>query len=245
MLKPVVFFVTAALLILPSVTFADTKVLVVGDSHATGTFKDGLLRVLDAQADLRTAVYASCGSRPRDWFADAASKFVTTCGFFERDFVGAGKIAKSAPTPDFEKLVVEKKPEFVVVAMGTNQFGDSIPGAKASIVRMIRAAKAGGANCIWVGPPKVAAKNFTAKMKADFQAMLEKTAREEGCHLIDSRPYTNPADTEKQMHIHYPGEAGRHWGREIGGEILTQIRQRGPTGGNPPSSATENSSTGN
>jgi hypothetical protein len=220
-----VFFTLAA----PIAAFAETKILLIGDSHSTGTFKDGVLGVLDEQKDLRTAVYASCGSRPRDWFS--GSKFQTSCGFYRRPFAGKAVFTKSEPTPDFEVLVKENRPDTVVIAMGTNQYGDDVAAAKASVIRMIRAAKAQGANCIWVGPPKVASSKFSEAMKSEFQAMLVKITREEQCSLIDSRRYTDARDTETQMHIHYPGGAGRKWGSAVGGDILTLIRQNGPTGG--------------
>jgi hypothetical protein len=235
-------FLAIAAISISGTSHAETKILFIGDSHSTGTFKDGVLEVLDAQADLRTAVYASCGSRPRDWFAGA--KFRTTCGFYQRPFGGKSAYTPSAPTPDLEALVKESRPDTVVIAMGTNQYGDAPASAKASIVRTIRAARAQGANCIWVGPPKIASEKFSEKVKSEFQAMLVQVTRDEQCPLVDSRPYTDARETEKQMRIHYPGKAGRKWGTAVGRDILTLIRQNGPTGGATNSSPSSQSKPG-
>lgn len=206
---------------------ASTKVLLVGDSHSTGTFKDGVLEVLATQADLEPAVYASCGSSPSGWFRDSKGKtYRSTCGTFRREFGKKTGSTAAEAVPHLPDLISETKPDVVVVAMGTNQYPGTVAGAEPSMRKMLKATQAQGARCVWVGPPEV---GFipVAKQK-EFYSMFERLAREEKCLLIDSRAHTDVAQTDS-MKTHYPGAPGKKWGIAVGSRVLQFVREAGIT----------------
>ncbi len=220
----------------PATAVAGTRILLVGDSHSTGTFKDGFLETLGTQSDLESAVYASCGSSPSGWFRDAKGKtYRSACGTFRREFGKKAGSTAPASVPHLPDLITEAKPDVVVVAMGTNQYPGSVTAAEPSMRKMLKAVQSQNARCVWVGPPEV---GFipVAKQK-EFYAMFERLAREEKCLLIDSRAHTDVAQTDS-MKTHYPGAPGKKWGAAVGGRVLQFVREAGKT------SARENHDTG-
>lgn len=224
-------------LCLPSLrASADTDVLVVGDSHSVGTFKDGLLASLN-QSDIHTSLYGSCGSSPQHWLGDATilgCPYSTSCGYYQRvstsSAPGPSEVVSALKhaTPNLAALVEKGKPGVVVIAMGTNQLGAPLSSAEGYVARTIAMAKKGGAKCVWVGPPRVGARATGAGNLDAFYAMLERVTRANRCFLIDSRPSTDAANVERKYWVHYEGKSGRKWGTAVGGRILQYIRENGP-----------------
>jgi len=224
------FFLTIFLFsLVPLSVSAETRILVIGDSHTTGTFKDGLLAKLDAETDFRTAAYGSCGSSPQHWMGNPKNAFTTRCGYYTRDYAKKSPVPLPVKhlTPDLHELLASDKPDVVVIAMGTNQLANSLGGSESAIADIIGLAKKDGAKCIWVGPPDVGAKAKGAANHAVFYDMLTRTTNRKGCSLVDSRPSTDPADVERVYWVHYSGNAGRSWGTAVGKRVVEIVREIG------------------
>lgn len=206
--------------------FASKRVLVVGDSHSTGRFKDGLLEMLmpTSKTGLSTAMFGSCGSRARDWLS---GKHSTSCGYFSKDYADT-KLkpnVSSHATPTLKSLVDEGNPDYVVIALGTNQLGDNSKDSEKSVRDLIAVATAKGAKCMWVGPPEVGSQAIGAKNLKSFYDMLDRVERDTGCRKIDSRkPRTDNKYVDKKYHVHYENQKGTDWGTATGTEIRQKIQ---------------------
>ncbi|MBS1962969.1 MAG: hypothetical protein JST04_12190 [Bdellovibrionales bacterium] len=252
MVRRSVFFTLIFGFALSASAFAGKRVLVVGDSHSTGQFKDGLLKMLmpTTKTGLSTEMVGSCGSRARDWLS---GKHATTCGYFEKDY-GETKLRPNVTnhsTPTLESLVNAGNPDYVVIALGTNQLGDNSKESERSVRNLIAKATAKGAKCMWVGPPEVGPQAIGAKNLKAFYDMLDRVEHDTGCKKIDSRaPRTNNKYVDKKYHVHYENQKGIDWGTATGNEILQKIQYwpkgnetaKGGSGGGTPYSP-QNSST--
>jgi len=231
---------------------AETKVLVVGDSHTVGDFGDALVSKLKTQPDFRVALSASCGSSPTHWLGTPYRNAICSSELDYNERSPKKNLQPgSHPMPSFQALVQEKKPDTVVIALGGNQMPKdpkaSLTGARKDVARMIQAAKVNGAKCIWISPPARVDSIYPREIQDRFTAMLVEVTREQGCAFVNSRNHTNAKDTVNDpFRVHYyryPGKNGRNpggeWGSGVGAEVITSIRVNGPTGSqsSTPSSA--------
>ena len=218
----------------PALSFAGSpsRILIVGDSHTAGPFGLGLLSALDSQPNLETALYASCGSRAEHWTGTPYSNRICSR---EKDYsqakpVDFGAKDGSRPMKSLSALVSAGKPDVVVLALGTNSLPTdreaSLDRAKKEVVRAIESAKSRGARCIWVGPPNEPTERFPKSVQDCFSSMLRTTVEANGCRFVDSRDFTNAADTalDRSSHLHYYGRAGTKWGEAVGGKIVCDLR---------------------
>jgi hypothetical protein len=185
----------AALFVLatPHVTRADTRILLIGDSHTYLSFGrklDSLLRTI-RQAQVETI--ASCGSSPFWWF----NAQPTNCGFFEHDADGSSRDSLQAPTPLLQDVLNRFKPTLTLVALGANMMNpdnaplDFVSQTTRQMAQMIAQA---GSQCVWVGPPT--SRIHLEPHVSEVDGILRGATTPE-CHFIDSRPFT-----------HYPDQGG-------------------------------------
>lgn len=235
-------------------TFAATargenRILVIGDSHCTMTFGKTLDTFLRAQVPgSKVSLYGS-SSASTAYYASGESSHG---GHFFRD--EGGKVSKGgeAPTPLLTNLLA-KRPDFTVVALGSNQFGWGDKGQAAQIRATVRKIKDSGSKCIWVGPPEARPdtrpgrrSHFVASDIDKLYKTLADVTATEGCQLIDSRECVvqkdgaeskcasyPPYDAEKfknrwdGMHFDAMGpkgvEMGRDWANWVGSEIQVKM----------------------
>jgi hypothetical protein len=206
---------------------AGNKVLVIGDSHLVGEFGKGLLATL-RQNNIPVSLHGSCGSSPQQWIDGG---WMSPKCSYSYDY--GQKESEKAPTFKLEETVRRDKPDVVVMALGTNQLWGTAENAKKTVLALMKAARVGGGNCAWVGPPRV---GFFSKAKdaerrelensqqvAKYYGMLKDASREMKCLVIDSRPFTDPKESSDK--IHYGGKAGTHWGTQVGGRILQFLHE--------------------
>lgn len=163
--------------------------------------------------------------------------------------------------PNLGALLIERKPDTVVIAHGTNELPirpgyshGKLPGrppslkeiesalmkAEGDATRTIRAVKKSGAKCVWIGPPSEPEEIYSIDLQDKFTRMYAEACRAAGCKFLDSRTVTKATDTKKDtaMGVHYYGAAGTAWGRDIAVQVIQEIR---PT---PPSEAKNQKSDG-
>lgn len=185
------------LLALPAAAAAGTA-LFIGDSHSVGPFgwkMDELLR----GAGYRTGTYASCGSIAQWWETGKQ----TPCGFYFRGTDGKVEKGQKGPTPIFDDILKELKPDVVVVELGANYaYVESDDFAVSDMKKLARKITASGARCFWITKPD-ARKNAQAIPRI---LQLTYKAAEEDCEIFDSTRVTK-----------YPAEGGdgiHYWFKE-------------------------------
>jgi hypothetical protein len=222
LLLPALFATTAQ-----AYDFTETKLLVIGDTHLLGSFREGFLGVLDAQKDLRTEVYAICGTGPVGW---SIGGFKSKCRkqpvYYSRTL--DGKVSEKAQSTDkLVTLVSLGLPDLVVIELGTSQLDGDVRKAEGPIRTIMRQAKAGGAECAWIGPPNV--KSVPKKKLDAYYKVLESVAKSDKCALIDSRELTDAKDVDRTK-VGFKGAAGVAWGKKAAAQVVRIVRAKKPAG---------------
>jgi hypothetical protein len=136
------------MLALPAAAAAETA-LFIGDSHSVGPFgwrMDELLR----DAGYNTGTYASCGSIAQWWETGKQ----TPCGFYFRGPDGKVEKGQKGPTPIFDDVLKELKPDIVIVELGANYaYVESDDFAVSDMRKLARKITDSGARCFWITKP--------------------------------------------------------------------------------------------
>jgi hypothetical protein len=201
------------------------RVTLVGDSHTVGPFGRELDSMLRASYPVwKIETYASCGSSP-SWFlaGNGASGHTSSCGtWFHRynpqDTSKLESLTAASPTPLIGALLAPH-PDTVIVALGANMAdwdkgGISGLGTARALADAI---VAGGARCVWIGPPDEAGHMPADQAKAQV-ARLNDALRQtlgDSCQFVQShtsydRSWSDP------MKMHYPPEAAKAWAQQVG-----------------------------
>lgn len=201
------------------------RVLYIGDSHSVGPFGHEL------DAELRAAypvwkieTYASCGSSP-NWFlpGNGASGHASPCGtwfhrYNPRNPSQLESLTAAAPTPLIGTLLASR-PDAVIVALGANMANWDRGGISGldTARALANAVVAGGARCIWIGPPDEAghmppgqAKAQVARLNAALRSALGETCLFVQSHTSYDRSWPDP------MKMHYPPDAAKAWAQQVG-----------------------------
>jgi len=226
---------------------ADT-ILVVGDSHTTGSFGQKLDDGLRAAPGHRVATYGVCSARPQSYFSQTAHG----CGHLFRDFEkkapakwlgsrvyketrpskkGGTREVEMVKTPELAQLLGDHSPTIVVVALGSN-----IPISAASVRRTLELIHQAGAVCVWIGPPNMR-RPAAAEVDAVYETLdangVSTTAtraqsRAKGCRLIDSRAFAGLRYPEEGGDgTHYAGALaplGGKWGADAAAAVLAAFK---------------------
>ncbi len=187
-------------LLLLSFSVNAATVLFIGDSHSVGPFGwafDQHLR--DAQHQVAT--YASCGSILKWWSTGQK----TTCGYFSRDLKGNKSQLNSNPTPLLSKLLVDVKPDIVVMEFGGNYFKTpSDDFVKKDIKTAIKKVKDSGAACFWITNPDTR----TYRAEIPRISRLVKEAVGDDCPIFESYKVTRYPETGGDG-VHYWSAKGK------------------------------------
>ncbi len=127
-------------------------ILYIGDSHSVGTFGNELDLLLRQKfGDARVESYGSCGSSPSWWMSGKA----TSCGYKERHPQNQSKQAQKHSTPKLPKLLLDLRPDHLVIAMGGNLLSSGAEAAVQEIKNFLTQIRAlGVSSCTWIGPPQ-------------------------------------------------------------------------------------------
>jgi hypothetical protein len=127
-------------------------ILYIGDSHSVGTFGNELDLLLRQKfGDAHVESYGSCGSSPSWWMSGKA----TSCGYKERHPHNKSKQTQKHSTPKLPKLLIDDKPDHLVIAMGGNLLKSSEEAAVREIKNFLTQIRAlGVSSCTWIGPPQ-------------------------------------------------------------------------------------------
>ena len=197
-MKKVIFNILGILLLFAAQSPAATA-LFIGDSHSVGPFGWKLDELLRGVPGTSVASYASCGSIALWWETGKP----TPCGYYFRDTGGKINKGLKAPTPYFDVLLDEVKPDLVVVELGANY--SNIPSDDFAVNDMKKLAKKiadSGSACFWITQPD------SRKGKDQIQRILELTRKA-------VTPYCSYFDSTKVTG--YPSEGGdgiHYWFQE-------------------------------
>jgi hypothetical protein len=214
------------------------RVLYIGDSHSVGPFGHELDGALRASYPLwKIETYASCGSSP-NWFlpGNGASGHTSACGtWFHRynpqDASKLESLTAAAPTPLIGALLASH-PDTVIVALGANM-ADWDKGGLFGIdtaKKLADAIVAGGASCVWIGPPDEAGHMARDAAKAQVTRLNAalKSALGETCRFVESHTSYDPSWPDP-MKLHYPPAPAKAWANQV----APAVRQALGAGGIP------------
>lgn len=188
---------------------ANAKVAFIGDSHTADVFG---ARLKDKLGD-----YLSSGGGSLSTFKGVPS--ASTANFLNGTSTNAGGTVFSTPSL---ASVLSKKPQVLVVALGTNQLSASKTWNKEQLRAVLKQADAAGTKVVWVGPPDVRGyrNEFVDGTKeAAFYAALKEVnaeraaAGKKAMTIVDSRKYTNQDNTVDR--VHFSGAAATKWADEV------------------------------
>ncbi|HAZ14599.1 MAG: hypothetical protein A2X86_00805 [Bdellovibrionales bacterium GWA2_49_15] len=185
------------------------RILIVGDSHTAQSYGT-LIHAHFSYDGNAVATYGSCGSSPLGWFSTAAWA-TTKCGHFEAHPSDKVVRATEMKTPSFTALLKNMSPEFstptppevVVIGLGANQINSLETQAmfnsqKATVVKMVEAARDANVRCFWVGPPdgdfKKKPKEKQDRLYQMLSAAMSETAQY--CTFLSSRADQVPGGME-------------------------------------------------
>ncbi len=221
------------------------RILIVGDSHTAQSYGTMIHAHFSYDGNV-VATYGSCGSSPLGWFSDAPWA-MTKCGHFEAHPSGKAMRATEMKTPSFVALLKNMSkefttptaPEVVVIGLGANQINSLDTDAmfnsqKATVVKMVEAAREANVRCFWVGPPDGDFKK-KPKEKQDrlYQMLLAAMAdTAQYCTFISSRAdqvpggMEYPCDTDG-VHFDSCSEGkikAAHWARYIYERVVKGLK---------------------
>jgi lysophospholipase L1-like esterase len=143
------------------------SVLYIGDSHSAGHFGkrlDSLLRTLEVSV----ATFAKGGSKVGSWVTGDTTEW----GLFKRSPKGQVTYGpKGGKTPMLSYLIEYHKPQKIIVALGTNNVGQTSEAFRDELIQMMDIIRASGAKCLWVTPP--ASRNILTQIPRMKTILLE------------------------------------------------------------------------
>ncbi len=204
------------------------RVLIVGDSHTAFTFGRALHENLLSETGIRPSTFASCGSKISHWLNGGWS---SNCGFWSRSEGEESHYWQSGhPTPRLGALLDEVHPSHVVIALGSNHLWRSpgLDNAEEEIRQTIAAVKARGAQCLWIGPPRMLTPT-PAQVERFYRALRGIASRPEfRCHVVDSRNWTRYPTGSEGDGTHYDRgdlrDTARSWARQSTLVMRTWVR---------------------
>ncbi|UXR63208.1 SGNH/GDSL hydrolase family protein [Bdellovibrio bacteriovorus] len=218
------------------------RVLLLGDSHAYGKYGEVLDSHFRATAKQVTS-FSSCGSSPSTWTTTSANFKSTNCGFWKKNAADRETRVKSHKLPSFNAELKSLRPQLTVITLGTNILGSTgnINSEKKHIESMMKAIRAQGSECVWVGPPDLAKTPFSKNLQSGV-ATIKALADKNQCHFIDSTKLTQ-YPSGKSDGIHYgPGDSA-NWGKAVI-EKIKGLNLKAPQRTAPPAPAAPNTPAG-
>jgi hypothetical protein len=174
------------------------KILVISDSHGTGTF--GLTLKDELQKNhYSTSIYAFGGTRPTDWLEGNQLPW----GYWE--FHNNEELrGEKKPTPTIEELLDKHTPTSVIIVQGTNFiWQDLTPAEIDSITTLASSILYSGAKCLWVGPPDLFLTDPLQQERfAHIKKILLTNLAKPKCKVIKSWEFTHYPEN-KGDGIHY------------------------------------------
>jgi hypothetical protein len=196
-------------------------VLFIGDSHSVGPFGWKMDELIRNEPNIKLGTYASCGSVFNWWETGKP----TPCGYFFRDVNGKTEKGAKGPTPIFDTLMEELKPQIVIVELGANYAGwASDNAAVEDMKKLVDKIADSGAKCFWISTPdaRKGKENIPRVLRLTEEAVLPY------CQFFDSTLVTT-YPSEGGDGIHYWNEKGRpiaeNWANEAFKKILPIIME--------------------
>lgn len=207
-------------------------VMLIGDSLSVGPFGQTMERFLrDRYGSTQVCVFASCGSSPEHWLADAPV-FTTTCGYRQwapgppwRGGFTAGDRPGSVRTPKLKPILDHYVPDYVIVQLGTNWMdGLAADGTrdgskqKKIIRKFIRELRSGVRppfGILWILPPS--SSKYPPQVHDAVDRWITETAQSMRFGVMDSRRITGPYTRSSggRDGVHYSEAAGERWAKGV------------------------------
>lgn len=194
------------------------KAIIIGDSHACGSFGAELVSRM-AKHGYDAELYCAVSSAPIHWLNGTVPKG-QSCQF---QAIGA-KLGKCPTAMPKLSDLLSKPIDLVVVELGTNSLLDKVPDANYS--KMIKQISAAKIKCAWISAPFIfwqKAKGFApARLKEEgdnlksFNDGLAKDMQGSTCELIDSTHATAVGPGSAVVDgVHRTSSAGRAWAAAV------------------------------
>lgn len=196
------------------------NILIVGDSHSYGPYGTVLDDHFRKQGH-KVASYASCGSSPSTWVRSSSNFQQTNCGFWSKSPSGKEIRVKSHKLPSFQEAITQSQPNLTIISLGTNALSSSqnIKNEVSHAERMMETLQKANSQCVWIGPPDLDKKPFSANLEQGVRA-FKAAAEKYKCKYIDSTRYTS-YPKGKSDGIHYSPKDSKAWGEAVAKELAS------------------------
>lgn len=192
-----------------------SKVLVIGDSHTAGTYGDELDRLLRSKG-AQVHTIGSSGASADNYITGAGTKV----GYADHKVNGQTEKTAAHATPKLEELIVQDKPDTIVVNLGANFRGAGPAGIKSQVSKLGDIAKKHNIKIVWVGPPRtrddMSNPSSLQKFDQDMQAAVQPYGE-----YISSAPFT--PEYAGSDGVHYSGAQGadlaKKWAAGVAGKL--------------------------
>jgi hypothetical protein len=206
----------AALVLALSASARAERVLIIADSHTVGPFGVSLDARLRAKGN-DTAMNAVCGASSSWWLAAKRPKLSICYSLHDYDEKNSPRNGAPPQDPPSVADLAARKPDVIVVALGSNADGSAADTAAAA--EKLVASLPGRVRCFWVGPPPMPQRlNAIQALYKELPKALLRAARSgPNCALIDSRDLIQPKDASPNDHFY--GPAAVAWGKVVADQI--------------------------
>ncbi len=208
-----------------STSFAEKKVLHLGDSQSYLAFGDELYRLLRLKDDIKIESHARGGATP-DWYQYGLEQ-PEPWGAVDRFSDGLTERTSQMKTPPLSDLISNFSPDLVVIQLGDNFFRmDWDEGKTAAVVSAFLTEYrllSPNSKCVWVSPFSGYAKD-PKRLETYFNVILDES-KKANCDVIDSRTLiTYPGKKGDGMHLNSAGPEGieiaKTWAEKITQSIV-------------------------
>ncbi len=202
------------------------RVLVLGDSHANGTFGTHLHEQLRTRLAADVTVIGSCGRWSRGWVeglqahcglrwveGQGETRWGKGCRLNPCDPKDKACRRQACRVPRIQELLAQQRPDLTIVQLGGNSWfrgsrKDQWKAVAPWVDKLSTHIVESGCACLWVSPPHGLKKS--RRQMRHFHAFLAK--RLDGrCALFDSGPKARPwLDYAKAISEATPGARSRH-----------------------------------
>lgn len=188
------------------------RILFIGDSHSAGFFGEAMRdRLMPMVGENNFYQYAVPGSSVPNWyqgdFQNLQLGYLMKVPRAEVQKAFNGSVPAWVGLKSLEGLLNEVNPQFLVVALGTNDAADYVGRVKGAndkgeqkqrveeqlktISLFLKTTKSysslsSSIRCVWVMPPAIKNKRFPENLQLEFYQQMRDLIRQAGCTLVDS-----------------------------------------------------------
>lgn len=209
------------------------RVLFLGDSLSIGAFGATLDSSMRA-AGFEVHTVVAGGASPYYWLKNYQS-LPCTIGFWEKSPTSERRLGYVRAVPKLEDLLVQHKPNLVVVQTGINLYAtlrskrrpkeDNVAEVQSLIEQMCYSISKGGATSYWILPPHSHEKRYPIELQEELASIMRRTVKRFDGEVFESGEVTHFDDPYPATDgIHYGPADAREWATKVSTHFATYAK---------------------